>query len=348
MERDVRAAGSKLVNRVYNSDFRLAQEDRPDFPDGWIPVGGDEATTWEWAGVAPGPRRVVIRHPSGPPAGVVQALEVAVPAGEMQRWKVKVTMEAEPPGTPCYLRIYFGTLAGFVSGIREFQLLPRAEPESFTRVVTTPAGTGALRLEPGITGSGTLAVHLVEAYLLYPRRALRLDERGRVFVRHVNTVGEILKPVRLAGPVKVSVQAAVTADIRNLTPDRDGVRIYGSAAAPLATTADGLARVQVAERAFVDSRESVLATAVPAAAFSRDVSGVRLFSFAVFNPGAAAAVVRLEISPDGVHWAADTPDQEVVPGALLVLVPRFFLRYARVVYWAASPTPLIVWFQAQS
>lgn len=337
-----------MHNQVYNGDFRLAQVATPDFPDGWLRVGGDAATTWEWAGTPPGPRPVVINHPSGPPAGILQAREVAIPAGEGQRWEVRITLSAEPAGVPAYLRVYLSRPDGHLAAHLIFSLLPGPIPDTLSRVFATVPGTAALRLEVGIAGAGSLVVHAVEAYRLYPRRALRLDEKGRLFVRHVDTVGEILQPVRLAGPVQVDVQATVTADIRNLTPARDGVRVYGSGAAPLATTAGGLAQVQVAERGFRETVETVTATPAPAATVAQDVSTTRLYSFAVLNSGTGPALVQLEISPDGSHWAADTPEQEVKAGKLLVLAPRFFLRYTRLAYRAASPTPLTVWFQTQS
>lgn len=337
-----------MRNQVYNGDFRLAQVATPDFPDGWLRVGGDAATTWEWAGTPPGPRPVVINHPSGPPAGILQAREVAIPAGEGQRWEVRAWLSAEPAGVTAYLRAYLSRADGRLVAQLIFSLAPEATATTFSRVLTTAADTAALRLELGIAGAGSLVVHAVEACRLYPRRVLRLDEKGWLFVRHVEVVEEIRQPVRLAGPVLVDVQATVTADIRNLTPARDGVRVYGSGAAPLATTAGGLAQVQVAEHGFRETVETVTATPAPAATAAQDVSTTRLYSFAVLNSGTGPALVQLEISPDGTHWAADTPEQEVEAGKLLVLAPRFFLRYTRLAYRASSPTPLTVWFQTQS
>lgn len=289
---------------------------------------------------------MAIRHPSGPPAGVIQATEVAVAAGELQRWEARVNMAAVG-GAVCYLRVHLSTPASYLAGRLEFILNPGPEPETFSRVFTTPASTASLRLEAGIAGPGETVIHSVKAYRLYPPRALRLDEKGRLFVRHVQTVEEILKPVRLAGPIPVNVKATVTADIRNLTPDQDGVRIYGSGPVPLATTGDGTAMVEVAGSSFYESTEYVTATASAAATAARDVSRLRLFSFAILNSGSVPALVRMEVSPDGSHWAAGTPEQQVEGGGLLALASYFFLRYARIAYRAAAVTPLTIWLQGQ-
>lgn len=337
-----------LVNQVYNGNFQWAQGTEPNFPDGWLRVGGDAATTWEWVGAPPGPGSVAIVHPSGPPAGILQEQEVAVPAGEMQRWKVEVRLQADPPGTACYLRVYMGTAAGYLTAQIEFGLAPGTEPEVLTRVFTTATGTTCFWLEAGIIGPGRLMVQEIKAYRLYPVRALRSDEKGRVFVRHVDTVGEILKPVRLAGPLPVTVQATVAADIRDLTPLRDGVRVYGSSNLPVATTPEGLPQVEVAQRAYSEAKEEVVATPTWAYTAARDVSALRLFSYAAVNVGTAAALVRMEISPDGSYWADDTPAQAVPAQKLLVCAPRFFLRYARLAYQATVSTPLVIWFQAQA
>lgn len=340
--------GRELIDQVYNGDFQWAQEAEPNFPDGWLRVGGDAATTWEWVGTPSGPRSVVIVHPSGPPAGVLQEREVAVPAGQIQRWKVQVQLQADPPGSECYLRVYMGTAAGYLTTQIEFLLRPGLEPETFTRVFTTASGTASFWLEVGIVGPGRISIQAIKAYRLYPVRALRLDEKGRVFVRHVDTVGEILKPVRLAGPLPITVQATVAADIRDLSPLRDGVQVYGSSPSPLATTTEGLAQVQVAQRAYAEFREEVRATPTWAFTADRDVSTLRVYSYAVLNTGAATASVRMQISPDGLNWVDDTPEQQILAGKLLVLAPRFFLRYARLAYQAITTTSLVVWFQSQA
>lgn len=335
-----------LLNQVYNSDFRLVRETQPDFPDGWLRTGGDENTVWEWVDGPSGRRAIAIRHPSGPPAGVVQAMEVAIAAGELQRWEARVNIAAVG-GATCYLRVYLSTPAGYLVGRLEFILNPDPEPETFSRIFTTSTGTGSLRLEVGIAGPGEAVIYSVEAYRLYPLRALRLDEKGRLSVGHVQTIEQILKPVRLAGPIPVNVKATVAADIRNLTPDRDGVRIYGSSPVPLATTSDGLAMVEVAGSSFYESTEYVTATATAAATAARDVSRLRLFSFAILNSGSIPALVQMEVSPDGSHWAASTPEQQVEGGDLVALVSYFFLRYARIAYRAAAATPLTIWLQGQ-
>jgi hypothetical protein len=228
-----------------------------------------------------------------------------------------------------------------------FTLRPEETPGLHRRVFATAPGTLALRLGVYLVGPGSLAVYEFEARRLYPRPRLRLDEKGRVCVGRVEQVGEIASPVRLAGPIEVKVQATVSADIRDLTPNRDGVRVYGAGPLPLATTPEGVLRVAVAERGYQEATEDLTAGPLPVPTASRDLSGLRLFSYAVLNRGGQPARAWLEISPDGLHWAVDSEEREIGPGGLAVLTSKFFLRYVRLVASSAAATPLTVWFQAQ-
>jgi len=228
-----------------------------------------------------------------------------------------------------------------------FTLRPEETPSLHRRVFATVPGTSSFRLGVYLAGAGTLTAYGLEAHRLYPLRRLRLDEKGRVCVGRVEQVGEIASPVRLAGPIEVKVQATVSADIRDLTPNRDGVRVYGAGPLPLATTPEGLLRVAVAERGYQETTEDLTAGPIPVPTASRELSGLRLFSYAVLNRGAQPARAWLEISPDGLHWAVDSEEREIEPGGLAVLTSKFFLRYVRLVASSAAATPLTVWFQAQ-
>jgi hypothetical protein len=336
-----------LINQVYNGDFLLSQEITPNFPDGWVQKGGDHTTSWEWLGPVQGPRAVAIIHPGGQRAGIAQALDTTVQAGEIQRWEVKVILETEPAEVTSYLKVLFGAI-----GQKVFSFTPRSIPEVFSEIFSTPVGTNSILLEIGIIGEGKLVIHEVEAYRLYPHRVLRLDEKGQVYVRHVDSVGQIQMPVSVkiisSVPIHVDVSTFVTADIRNLTPARDGVRIYGSDGSSINSTSDGLLQVQVAGHALRENVENVVANIVPAASIVQDVSSLNVYSFAVNNSGATPAVVQLQISPDGLVWTADAPEREVGAGILEIFTPSLFLRYNRLVYRASVATPLKVWFQAQS
>ena len=337
------------IDQVYNGDFLLAQEVVPGFPDGWIKTGGDSATSWEWLGQPSGPRAIAIHHPTGPRAGVAQGIDVPMQAGNDQRWEVKVTIEANPGCVACYLRVYMGN-----GGQHIFLLNPGEMPEVIRKVFATPVGTGGIRLEIGIIGAGDLKIHLVEADRLYPPRELRLDEKGQIYVRQVDTVGQIQKPVAarivspLPLPVEATIKAIITEDIRDLTPARDGVRIYGSSGTPYNTTSDGLAQIQVAGHYYEESLENQIADSVLRATIMRDVSALSVYSYAVYNAGTVSVSVGLEISPDGSVWAVDTPERLIAPGSLEVFTPAYFLRYNRLIFHADAPSPLIMWFQAQS
>lgn len=338
---------NEVSNEVYNGDFLLAQEHvSTDFPDGWGRTGGDSSTSWSWLGPPQGPRALGIEHPSGPKAGIIQTLDTAIQAGEAQRWQADLMLETEPAGVKSYLKVYLGAVSQQI-----FSFMPGSEQETFSRVFATPAGTGGLRLEIGILGAGKLTIHGVAASRLYPPRVLRLDEKGQLYVRQVDSIGQIQKPVYVkvisSVPIPVDVHATVTSDIRNLTPIRDGVRVYGSGELPVATTTDGRTMVQIAGRLYQESVDTLIAGLSPVVTNIWDISTLSVFSYAVYNNGSVSALVKIEISPDGYSWKTDTPEKEVVPGNLEVLVPTCFLRFNRLVCRAGSPTPLKIWFQAQ-
>jgi hypothetical protein len=336
----------KLSNQIYNGDFLLSYADRPGFPDGWESAGGDSQTTWEWLGPPEGPRAVRINHPNGPRASIIQSLETVIQAEINQRWEFQILLESNSTGVLSYLKIYMGNVAQKVS-----TLYPTDELKWFSKIFATPIGAGAIRVEVGVIGEGQLTIHEIKASRLYPQRSLKLDDHGQVYVKHVDTIGQIQRPVAVKLvhplPLPVDLKATITEDIRNLTPLRDGVRIYDSAANTIVSTPEGALKIQLNSRRFVDSRESIVADLSKEYTAAKDVSELTVYSFAIKNRGVAPALIHLEISPDGEDWAADSLDLELQPGQLRVLVPQTFLRYIRVSYRAESTVPLNVWFQAQ-
>jgi len=335
-----------LVDQIYNGDFLLSHIDRPYFPDGWETMGRNLSTTWEWLGSSEGPRAISINHPNGPRASIVQSVDVPILAGVNQRWEFQILLESNPAGVMSYLKIYLGNIAQKVSTI-----YPTGEPQLISKIFTTPAGTGAIRVEVGVIGNGQLIIHEVRAYRLYPLRSLKLDDQGQVYVKHVESIGQIQRPVsvRIVQPLPLPVdfKATITEDIRNLTPLRDGVRIYDSNSNLIESTPEGAIKIEMASRRFVTTEESVTAGSVELYSSSKDVSELTIYSCAIKNRGSTPVIIHLEISPDEVNWVADCKDLELVPGQLEVLVPQLFLRYFRVSYRASNATPLTIWFQAQ-
>jgi len=334
------------TNQVYNSHFLLAQESHPDFPDGWAHTGGDTATKWEWVGTSDGPRAIKIVHPSGPRAGITLEHGVVIPAGEGQRWEIRVVLQTEPAQTPCYIRVYLGAVSQYLFSVR-----PGSEPEEYTRVFSTPAGVTGLRVEVGILGEGIIIVHEIQGWRLYPKQAMRLDEKGQIYVRHVDSIGKIQSPVSVKLvcplPIPVDVRTPIKADLRDLTPSRDGVKIYGSNGNPIISTSDGLIQIMTAGKKYMQTYETVIASDVLAAIMPKDVSEVSVYSYAVHNFGTEVVSVQLQISPDGAIWTEDDLEHEILPGALEVFTPNHFLRYVRLIYRSQVPNPLMVWFQAQ-
>jgi len=334
------------TNQVYNGHFRLVQESHPDFPDGWVQTGGGTATKWEWVGTPDGPRAIKIIHPSGPRAGIVLGNDVKIPAGEGQRWEILVALQTEPAEVSCYIRVYLGAVSQYI-----FSMRPGSEPEAFTWVFSTPAGVTGLRVEVGIIGKGIIIIHEIQGWRLYPKRELRLDEKGQIYVRHVDSIGNIQSPVsvKLVSPlpIPVDVRTPIKIDLRDLTPCRDGVKIYGSNGNQILSTSDGLLQIMTAGKKYIQSYDTVIASDVLAAIMPKDVSEVSVYSYAVHNIGAEGVLVQLQISPDGAIWTEDDLEHEILPGALEVFSPNHFLRYVRLIYRSQVPNPLMVWFQAQ-
>jgi len=334
------------INQVYNSHFLLWQESHPNFPDGWVQTGGDSATKWEWTGSPDGPRAIKIVHPSGPRAGIILENNVAISAGEGQRWKIQVMLETEPAGIPCYLRVYLGAVSQLL-----FSLRPNSKPEEYSRVFSTPTGVSGLRFEVGILGEGMVTVHEIQAWRLYPKRELRLDEKGQLYVRHIDSIGVIQSPVpvRLVSPIPipVDVRTPIKTDLRDLTPSRDGIKIFASDGNSIASTLEGLVQIKMSGRKYVQSIETVTSSIFFVPTLPRDVSELSVYSYAVHNSGIEGAIVQLQISPDGVIWAEDNVECEIVSGALAVFTPNRFLRYVRLIYRSEFPNPLKIWFQAQ-
>jgi len=332
----------KRINQIYNGSFRLSQNAAADFPDGWLRTGGSAGTVWQWLKPPEHSYAVLVQHPGGLPAGIAQDKDAAVPAGEAQHWEVCLRLHAAAAAS-AYLWIHYYASDHFLRVAKYDYLLPQGEA-MIKQVFVTPRRTTAFTLNLGLLAGGSLIINKVFSRRLYPQFPISLDTKGQVLVGRVDTVGKIEQPVTLAGPIEVTV----TSDIRDLTPTRDGVRIYGSSPLPVATTAGGVTLVQTAGHDFYQQLRT--ATATPMMNFSPaiDVSPYSLFSYAVYNSGSAGAVARLEISPDNTVWVANTPEKSINGGQLVVLTPTHFLRYTRLAYSAATPTTLTAWFQAQS
>ncbi|KGK90946.1 hypothetical protein DP73_05695 [Desulfosporosinus sp. HMP52] len=333
-------------NQVYNSHFLFEHEGNPNFPDGWARIGGDRTTKWEWVGSSEGQRAVKISHPQGPRAGIILENNVMVPAGEGQRWEVGVVIQTEPAEVSCYIRIYLGAVSQYM-----FTFCSGLGNEKYSRVFSTPPGVNVLRVEVGVLGEGVITIHEIQGRRLYPKEALRLDEKGQIYIRHIESIGKIQAPMssRLVSPLPLPVDVIkpIKADLRELTPSSDGIRIYGSNGNPIESTIEGSVQVKVSGRVYIQSVEQITSTEIHMATIPKDVSELSVFSYAVQNMGNTEVTVQLQISPDGAIWTADDIESQILPGTLAVITPNRFLRYVRLIYTSALPADLIVWFQAQ-
>ncbi|MDI3257374.1 MAG: DUF6385 domain-containing protein [Kyrpidia sp.] len=81
-----------------------------------------------------------------------------------------------------------------------------------------------------------------------------------------------------------------------------------------------------------------------------ELAGLEIYTFVVINSGTNPATVGLQVSPDQGTFLEDSLFTDVSPQAAVALVPRLFLRYARIVFRSAipgRPTTVIIVFNGQ-
>lgn len=351
MERNLK----ETFNGLHNGNFLKISTEQPAFPESWLQIGGNHETNWNFIHQSLENPVIEINNATSTRAGIIQKREDSLDIGKDEAWLIKVLLKSVLPEQQAYLRIYPIKSNGDASKPWEFSFTLGVEPEEFKEAISATSDIKFLRLETGILGAGHLYIYKVIAYPLFPDRMKRRVKQTRNEIHqisHIETIGEITKPIQLATPIPlnipVTVQANVNSDIRNLTPARDGVQIHGSAQAPLATSACGRAQVEIYGHGFHESLEVVTANLTLSSTTTRDVSALRCFSFAIYNSDTGTAYVQAELSPDGVCWVADCDQQEVHSGKLVIVSPAKFLRYTRLSYWAESSTMLKIWVQAQS
>lgn len=339
----------KVSNGIVNGDFKTLQEGEL-FPEGWIPFGGNASTMWEMErGISPA---LVIEQSSGRHSGLLQSAETHFPTKSQESWKFETKIQAASSDVTGYLRIYPVTLEGNIKKPWESRFPLDTKAETYRHWVTTPSEAHSFRIEVGLLGAGRLRIFEVKAFRLFAPRSVTLNIKEALKHLHIESIGEIQKPVRFVWPNSVQTlsqrQNMVQPDVRSLNPNRDALRIYGSEDLPLATSKKGRAQVEIHGHGFQESIEAVNASQNRGVTTIRDVSALQKFSYAILNEGNALAKVRLEISPDGRHWAIDNAEQTVEQGQVWICTPRHFLRFARISFVAEGITPLRIWIQAQS
>lgn len=165
---------------------------------------------------------------------------------------------------------------------------------------------------------------------------------------HCINVCKIKKPVKVVSK---------DFDIRNLTPTRDKVEIFGTDGDQLkAIRTDEIGRLEVVpapsvntifiEEKFLNFNVTDQFTPLP----QQDTSTKTMTSYAVINRGENSAIIRTEISPNSIDFVIDQEDI-VPPNAMRVFVPNRFLKWTRLLVCteeAGSTTFLDVYFQSQT
>ncbi len=99
-----------------------------------------------------------------------------------------------------------------------------------------------------------------------------------------------------------------------------------------------------------DIVEEVVAGPQVKASGIQDVLNLTTYSFCVLNQSDSAAMARIDLSPNGINWLESVSSNNLVAaGQMMILVPDFFLRYIRLVYWTEgnASTCLSIYFQGQ-
>ncbi|KLU67572.1 hypothetical protein DEAC_c07870 [Desulfosporosinus acididurans] len=344
-----------VTNQICNGDFKKACE-HGDFPQDWLPIGGNYASKWNFMQESQGRVGVEIINSASVKAGIIQTNDSTIEVSGKKHWLVKVVFQCREPALQVFLYLYPILANGDV-------LLPRMfcfnsgsstrEIVQFRKLIIIEPEIKDLRLETGIMGPGQLALYKLVAHPLTPKRFRRMINKPiSPPIEHIQSIGEILKPIQLATPIPlnipVNIQAKVHGDIRNLTSQRDKVQIYGSMQVPLATTSIGRAQVEISGHGFQESIEEVSAGQVICYSTIRDVSALSRYSFAIYNMGPELVYVQAQLSPDGFHWLNIGKRKNVEPETIIMVAPEGFLRYARLSFEALGLTSLRVWVQAQN
>ena len=340
---------------IYNGDFQKRGGEPTDLPDAWLKIGGNHTTRWEFRQDSSKRPVLEIRHSADIRAGIIQTHEASLEVGQGEDWLVLILLKSGKPETKAYLRCYPMMSNGDVCEPWTYSFSPEQKLEKFKQVISAGSDIRFIRIETGIAGPGSLGIYQLIAYPIlanYMRRRVKKVSNELRQINHIQSIGEITKPIQLAMPiplrVPVTVQATVDANVRNLTPTRDRVQIFGSSPVPLATSNSGRAQVEISGHEFHESIEEVTANQTLATTTTRDVSALPRYSFAIYNFGTVSAYVLAELSPDGVHWVVEESQREVGPGKLVIIPSEIFLRYTRLAYRAEGLTTLRIWVQAQS
>jgi hypothetical protein len=344
-----------MFNHLNNGNFREMSRTQSDFPEAWLQMGGNNQTSWNFKNVPQERPFLEIKNSTALRAGIIQTNQASLDVRKDEDWQILMVFQSAMLELQAYLRIYPIRPNGEVSMPWEFSFSVGLKEEQFKQVISVAPEIEFLRIETGILGPGDLTIYKLIAYPLIPNHMKRHVKKAKVEtqpIKHIQTIGEIIKPIRLAMPIPlnipVTVQAKVDSNTRDLTPTRDRVQIFGSSQAPLATSNCGRAQVEIFGHGFYESLEDVEANQTLASTTTRDVSALPRFSFAVYNFGIHLAHVQAALSPDGLHWKQEGRELEVGPGNLVIITPENFLRYTRLSYGAEDFTTLRIWVQAQN
>lgn len=134
-----------------------------------------------------------------------------------------------------------------------------------------------------------------------------------------------------------------------------GVKIFGfdgRKVRPIRTDSHGRIKAVVRGRSFHQETFLNIQTndkwmALP----EQDTSRLITYSYAVVNKGDYPARVQVQLSPNSQDFTADDYEQSVAAHSTLVIVPKRFLRFTRLIFTSldfGKATQLDIYFQAQS
>ncbi len=97
------------------------------------------------------------------------------------------------------------------------------------------------------------------------------------------------------------------------------------------------------------SEKDILVGTNPGYSKSYDISEYDNITFFINNKGNINQVFcHIEMSPNNQIWIVDSNIRNATPNGSTTLVVSTFLQYARIKFWAESPTIIDLWLQVQS
>lgn len=304
-----------ITNHLFNNDFFIP-EATGNFPAGWQKhmIGRNSSIDWEKNDKT---CSIKIKNRSRQMISICQRRAFSVPVDKGQIWKAAAKFKAEREIHATIIVHFIAPSSRLLNTVLDFII--DVDNCYYSGILSIPTGAEYAFFEIGLKEPGIIWIEEVEFIKVFPVGEYNTDNRGRLNINTVENVKHILEPVvaqSIVEPINVKHIIAPVAVQSIIEP----VKVQGT-----------FKPVKLS----VDFREDVVAGSVYGSSKVQDVLLLTIYSFCVMNLGTYSVMVRLQISPDGVHWI-DEPgsDNSIRPGENKILISSYFLRYIRVAFIA--------------